>query len=440
MKKKNRQTFQVEENELEEVNEFKVAKYESLKPRLVDSDEEDNNNAKGKRKQIGGHRPSKSKPEKDDKTLSKKKVEVGEFDLEGANATNAQRLNKKHKKECTLIPAKTDPLPRIFFHIGWGVKPRSGEVDLDGSCLLFDKYGFYIETIFWDNLISEDQSIKHLGDKLVEEGSDEEDDKEKPDQSQENIVIDFEKISPKTTTVIFAINIFSAKTFSRMNNIKLTVKNVDKNEIVSTYTLEGNKDIKPYSDYNTLVLCKIYKNSLIVKENTWLIQMIEEPYNISYGSTIDTIIPTLKDKHVQPLAATWSSLFIKVKEGKGLDVKDITGKSDPYIRIKYDLNNEPKKWKTKAKYRTVDPVWEDDNDLEIPFDNNLHVLRVECYDKDFLGKDELIGQFMLTLSKIPTNEEYSRWFSLKGKKKKEIVVTGSIFLTIYKRLESIEND
>jgi len=221
--------------------------------------------------------------------------------------------------------------------------------------------------------------------------------------------------------------------------IKLTVKNIDNNEIVSTYTLEG-KDMKKFSDYNTLVLCKIYKNSLLLKESSWLIQLIEEPFNVSYGNTIDTLIPVVKDQHVQPLAATWSSLSIKVKEGKGLDVKDITGKSDPYIRIKYDLNNEPHKWKTKAQHRTIDPVWGDDNELEIPYDFNLNVLLVECYDKDFLGKDELIGQFMLNLNKIPTNEEYSRWFSLKGRKKKEFTVTGNIFLTIYKRLESIENN
>jgi len=116
----------------------------------------------------------------------------------------------------------------FFFHVGWSVKPRSGEVDLDGSCLLFDKYGFYIETIFWDNLVSEDGSIKHLGDKLIEDQSDDEDDKDKPDQSQENIIIDFSKITPKTSTIIFAVNIFSAKTFSRMNYIKLTVKNIEK--------------------------------------------------------------------------------------------------------------------------------------------------------------------------------------------------------------------
>jgi len=73
-------------------------------------------------------------------------------------------------------------------------------------------------------------------------------------------------------------------------------------------------------------------------------------------------------------------------------------------------------------------------EFEIQYDNNLHVIRVECYDKDYFGKDELIGTFVLTISKIPTNEEYSRWFSLKGRKKKVNQVTGSIFLTIYKRL------
>jgi len=189
-----------------------------------------------------------------------------------------------------------------------------------------------------------------------------------------------------------------------------------KNEISCLYTLEG-KDIKQYSEHNTLLLCKVFKNSLNIKETTWLLQMIEEPFNISYGSIIDSIIPIFKDRLVQPLAATWNTISIQVKEGKGLDVKDITGKSDPYIRIIYEVNEEIHKFKTKAKSKTIDPVW-DEKEFEIQYDNNLHVIRVECYDKDYFGKDELIGTFVLTISKIPTNEEYSRWFSLKGRKKK----------------------
>jgi len=154
---------------------------------------------------------------------------------------------------------------------------------------------------------------------------------------------------------------------------------------------------------------------------------------------VDVLIPGLKDKHVQPYVATWNTLSIQILHGRGLAVKDITGKSDPYVRIIYEEDGEEKKYKTKAKQRSSDPDW-DDKKFEIKYNDNLHVIRVECYDKDLLGKDDLIGTFPLIISKIPTNEEYSRWFTLKGRKKKVNQVTGRIYMTLYKKLDSIENN
>ena len=36
-----------------------------------------------------------------------------------------------------------------------------GEVDLDGACLMFNKFGRFVETIFWDNLSA--GGIRHYG-------------------------------------------------------------------------------------------------------------------------------------------------------------------------------------------------------------------------------------------------------------------------------------
>lgn len=68
-----------------------------------------------------------------------------------------------------------------------------GEVDLDGSCLVFNKFGYLVENVFWDNLVAFDGAIEHLGDRVVLGEEDEyleDDPDEKDGREVENILID----------------------------------------------------------------------------------------------------------------------------------------------------------------------------------------------------------------------------------------------------------
>ena len=60
---------------------------------------------------------------------------------------------------------------------------------MDGSCVLFNKYGYYVDSIFWDNL-TYGNVIKHMGDKLLAGSDDEEDDQgAHADAEEENICV-----------------------------------------------------------------------------------------------------------------------------------------------------------------------------------------------------------------------------------------------------------
>lgn len=90
-------------------------------------------------------------------------------------ATKGRTLTEKDP-QAQLAVGERD---KINVEVSWTVKAMSGaahhplqrsssfsgEVDMDASCLLFNKWGRFVETIFWDNLSSE--GVRHLGPPLV---------------------------------------------------------------------------------------------------------------------------------------------------------------------------------------------------------------------------------------------------------------------------------
>jgi len=66
-------------------------------------------------------------------------------------------------------------------------------------------------------------------------------------------------------------------------------------------------------------------------------------------------------------------------------------------------------------------------------------------DRDRVGKNDLIGQFQVSISKIPPNKEMNRWFRLQPPenpehnttKKKSEKTYGSIYIRLHKHASLI---
>ena len=105
---------------------------------------------------------------------------------------------------------------------------------------------------------------------------------------------------------------------------------------------------------------------------------------------------------------------ICIDRGKDLSVKDVSGTSDPYVRVFY--GNE-EKYTTNTVSKSLNPIWNEKftfftHDLNIPI--SFHV-----YDHDLIGRDEPMGSARLDLFKIPIDRSYSATLDLDHEKRND---------------------
>jgi len=322
--------------------------------------------------------------------------------------------------------------------MGWSVKnQRSDEIDLDGSCLLFDKYGFYVDSIFWDNLNYEN-SIKHTGDKQLDVSEEYEDEVAPTNETEdENIVIKLKKLE-NVYTILFFISIFTNQKFVRLESLSLHVKNIKGVEGLC-YSTINTKSLLSCDDNNALLLCKLCKASQEA-DSDWIIQIMHQQFSIPPGSVVDFLIlaPDVQ-KHVLPYIQSWDYIEMNVMKGMNLSIKDLyNSKSDPYVKVSCGIQ-DPFKGKSKTKKRTLNPIWEEGQAIfNFEYGEDRSTIHIECYDRDWFGEDDFIGFVDVEVSKIPCNTEYIRWFTLEGKGRKEGQATGILQIKFEKRFGGYE--
>ena len=97
-------------------------------------------------------------------------------------------------------------------------------------------------------------------------------------------------------------------------------------------------------------------------------------------------------------AAQTFVVTVAVQRGRGLLAKDSNGTSDPYLVLQY----EKQRHKTKVVSKNLNPVWEEKLLLLV---NTLDFrpsepIMLSVWDKDIIGKDDLIGDTSLDLEHI----------------------------------------
>eukprot|EP01133_Synstelium_polycarpum_P014077 gene14077-16593_t len=93
---------------------------------------------------------------------------------------------------------------------------------------------------------------------------------------------------------------------------------------------------------------------------------------------------------------------VRLISGKNLVAADVNGTSDPYCKIR--SQGYPTALLSKCIQKNLNPVW--NQNMHIKLANVLtDIIHFEVYDKDALGKDDMIGYFGVDASLLPMGVE-----------------------------------
>jgi len=107
-------------------------------------------------------------------------------------------------------------------------------------------------------------------------------------------------------------------------------------------------------------------------------------------------------------------LCLKVIACRDLEAMDISGSSDPYVRIQIgNTINE----KTRTVSANLNPDF--DEDFDVILDDMSMPLHISVWDVDLLSSDDLIGQVLIRLDELmdvnpdKLKGSFNQWFTIK---------------------------
>eukprot|EP01127_Copromyxa_protea_P005289 TRINITY_DN15239_c0_g1_i1.p1 TRINITY_DN15239_c0_g1~~TRINITY_DN15239_c0_g1_i1.p1 ORF type:complete len:462 (+),score=82.39 TRINITY_DN15239_c0_g1_i1:11-1396(+) len=356
----------------------------------------------------------------------------------------------------------------------WNVgKANDSSIDMDASCLLFDKWGRWVETIFWDNL--QTKGVDHKGDEVLQATGDDYDDipEDAPktvtqQDEKETIRVDFWKLDPNVSTLVFAMNVFTKdKSFASLGKVLMNVYRETPGGCAPVYKYTINTSDLKTMKANALVIGKVYRH--IKKEveapkqehskkrksisfsrkrrksrtndtapsgggkPEWMVEALlkDATTTLQPGGTVDDMIPLLfKKQLVTPLVATWESITLTLIGARSLAPRDLSGKSDPYVVI----TTGEDVLRSSTITSTLDPNWNET--FTIKYRDDRTKICFDLFDWDRIGKDEFLGHFSIDVKLLPPNLEIDRWFPLSYEPSKATTrgarVTGSVHMKILK--------
>ncbi|XP_076363459.1 synaptotagmin-7-like isoform X2 [Tachypleus tridentatus] len=123
-----------------------------------------------------------------------------------------------------------------------------------------------------------------------------------------------------------------------------------------------------------------------------------------------------------------SLLTLKIIQAKGLPAKDITGTSDPYVRICL-LPDKKHKLETKVKHRTLSPRWNETFYFEgYPLAKlQKSILYLHVFDYDRFSRDDPIGDVYLPLAQVDLSKKPTFWKCIRPAEDSKL---GEILITL----------
>lgn len=120
-----------------------------------------------------------------------------------------------------------------------------------------------------------------------------------------------------------------------------------------------------------------------------------EPLTLSSPPLVATASPSGSAEHIP---GENYMIHLKLISGHNLAVRDVTGRSDPYVKLKHGRY----KARSSVIYRNLNPQWMEKfifqtKDLSLP-------LNVKVYDHDIVSSDDFMGQGTIHLNKYEHNK------------------------------------
>uniref|UniRef100_T1J5H1 C2 domain-containing protein n=1 Tax=Strigamia maritima TaxID=126957 RepID=T1J5H1_STRMM len=109
-----------------------------------------------------------------------------------------------------------------------------------------------------------------------------------------------------------------------------------------------------------------------------------------------------------------STLILKIMQAKEIPAKDLSGTSDPYVRVTL-LPDKKHRLETKIKRRTLHPRWNETFYFEgFPVQKlQNRVLHLHVFDYDRFSRDDSIGEVHVPLCQVDLSEKPVFWKALK---------------------------
>ncbi|KND25724.1 TerD family protein [Streptomyces acidiscabies] len=170
-------------------------------------------------------------------------------------------------------------LTSVRMGLGWQAAQRKGflakltgprEIDLDASALLFAD-GQLADVVFFQHLVSDDGSVRHLGDNLTGGSGAGGDD--------EVVLVDLGRVPGHVDQIVFTVNSFTGQTFAEVENAFCRVVDEITGQELARYTLSGG------GAYTAQIMAKLRRTG-----GGWQVEAIGEP---ATGRTFQDLLPAV---------------------------------------------------------------------------------------------------------------------------------------------------
>jgi stress response protein SCP2 len=153
-----------------------------------------------------------------------------------------------------------DPI-RVPHHVG-GL--RDADIDLDASALLYSGRRLY-DYVYFGKLITEDGSVRHLGDNLTGAG----------EGDNEVVTLDLVRMPPEVTSVVFVVTSYRGQAFDRVSNaFWRLVDGTTESELARFDLLGGGR-------HTGMVMARLFRDDAY---SPWLLEAIGEGISARHPS------------------------------------------------------------------------------------------------------------------------------------------------------------
>jgi len=187
-------------------------------------------------------------------------------------------VNLQKGQKISLEKEAGGALNKVIMGLAWDAAKKPGlfgfgskteEIDLDASCIMFDEQGNIVDTVWFRQLKSKDESVVHTGDNRTGDG----------DGDDEQIIVDLTRVPTSVKSLIFTVNSFTGQDFSQVENATCRLINHANNQEIARFNLTT------LGAHTAQIMAKVYRHS-----GEWKMHAIGETGS---GRTFSELLPKI---------------------------------------------------------------------------------------------------------------------------------------------------